>query len=208
MKRLHEHSAEEVFAHHRDLAVERIYETDSVQADRIQRSRRMIARMLEVMKTPDSAHTFRHIVEPGCGFADIGGYFSQGHHVTGIEANPNHALACSKRWPWMTVKPGNIEATKPMDCDLLILCETLEHLAEPMAFCQLWLPKAKYAVISCPIGGDLQGDISGGDHVWSFSESDFTDFFQVGGHEVREIERFQMGSYTVFLGWGQRKEQI
>ena len=206
MKRLHERNAHECFTFHRDREKERIYETDSCQADRVQRSRRMVARVLESMKAPDAAHTFFTIIEAGCGMSDIGGYFSMGHKVIGIEANPTHALSCMKRWEHMDVRDGNIETMEPVECDVLILCETLEHLADPMDFCKRWLPKARHVVISCPINGDLQNDASGGEHTWSINEGDFTDFFKVGGHEIREIERFEMGCYRCWLAAGQRKE--
>lgn len=216
MIRLHDKTAQEIFEHHRNLAVERIYDTDDIQKDRIQRTRRMVARVLEAMKGQATGHAFYKVVEPGCGMGDISGYFSQGHKVLGIEANPTHALSCAKRWPWMEVRDGNIETREPVEADLLVLCETLEHLAEPMEFCKRWFPKARYSVVSCPINGDLHfqkggghemADLSAGDHTWSVDESSFTSFFAEGGHEVREIERFEMGSYNCFLAWGQRKEQ-
>lgn len=207
MKRLHERTADEQYAFHRDREKERIYETDSCQAERIARSRRMVARVLDGMKVVDAAHTFFTVVEVGCGMSDIGGYFSMGHKVIGVEANPTHALSCMKRWPHMDVRDGNIETMEPMECDVLILCETLEHLANPMEFCKRWLPKARYAVISCPIDGDLKGDASSTEHTWSINAGDFTDFFKAGGHDLREIERFEMGCYMCWLAWSQRKEQ-
>src|SRR5947207_2948638 len=112
----------------------RVYEDDPIQAPRIKLAREMVAKELDRMRT-EVGHQRRHIVELGCGTADISGWFSMGHSVIGFESSPESALQANRRWPWMSVSIVNVQAPFHQPCDILILCEILEHLPDPMALC-------------------------------------------------------------------------
>jgi hypothetical protein len=219
LRRLHEKPAEEAFAHHRDNVPERVYEHDPTQSVRIAKSRALVALALQFLRGTEQVLKPKRIIELGCGTADISGYFSWGHRVKGYEACPTHFPKTALRWPHMIVPEGkdepdrgliqaNIETLEPEACDILILCETLEHLGDPVGVCGKWLPLAKYAVISSPCRGDFvgegrnaqQADASGGEHVWSFDPQDFKDFLRAGAHQVLKHEEFLMGAcYNIWL---------
>src|SRR5205807_79387 len=83
-------------------------------------------------------------------------------------------------WPkgdWL-LGPAEYFAVK--DCDVLILCEVLEHVENPGDLVDQWLPRAKNVIISHqldePVGSHLSGDV----HVWSCSEKDFDNWFVRG----------------------------
>jgi hypothetical protein len=144
-------------------------------------------------------------VELGCGVADISGVFSWGHNVLGIDCNAQCIVEAGRAWKWMKVLVGDITEAPAVDSDILILCEVLEHLADPMAVVERWMPKAKYCFLSSPLDGDRGADHSGGEHSWSFEEKDFHDFFERGNHELLLTEKFQMGPYTLFMALGKLK---
>lgn len=39
--------------------------------------------------------------------------------------------------------------------------------------------------------------------MWAYNDSDFTNWFPLGGHELVEAVEFSMG-YRMILGWGRR----
>lgn len=205
MKRLHERSPEQ--AHEKHLHTpERTYSEDSIQAPRIRAARGTVVTILEELDKNKPAHEMKKIIELGCGMGDICGWFSSGHWCEGWESSAEIGLKCVRRWPLLVVHVGDIQKLAPQSCDILILCEILEHLADPAALCAAWLPLAKHAVISSPLEGDLTGDLSGGEHTWSFTESDLRGFLASGGHEPLHHVVLAMGGYNIWLAASQRQE--
>jgi SAM-dependent methyltransferase len=201
MKKLIERNESDQYDFHARIPV-RVYSSDTIQADRISRTRRVVAVSLDRMQNEPS-HKWLRVVELGCGTADVCGYFSWGHNVTGYDASPAAALRAQQRFPWMEVKVCDIQKLEPFDCDLLILTEVLEHLCDPMAFCEAWLPRARFAVLSCPLNGDISGngDTSGKSHIWSVEPEDFKTMLRTGGRVLRHLEEFDMGNcYHIGLG--------
>lgn len=169
----------------------------------IQRERILLVRRL-VQKALDDLGCARHrIIELGCGRADISGYFSSDHDVRGIECCPEAAKGAERDWPWMEVLIADAQEAEAQDCDIVILTEFLEHVADPFDIVRRWLPKAKYSVISSPNQGD-RGEFKEGGHLWSFDESDFPALFEAGGHEIVRKHEFPMAVYQMFLGLGRR----
>ncbi len=205
MKRLHQLGPQEILAKHRELPA-RQYEEDYVQRPRILLAREFVKGALLDMNhgREGPPHERRTIIELGCGACEISGYFSWGHNVRGYDCGNAGVLAGKAKWPWVEFEFADVTKLEPAPCDLLVLCETLEHMPDPTALTKAWLPMAKYCLISSPLDGDLQGDSSGGEHVWSFSEGDLTGFFEPGGHELIKQQNLRMGSYLIWVGLGRK----
>jgi hypothetical protein len=190
------------------MAPARVYVNDPTQNNRIRHAREEVKRILLMLKSDyvSTAHTFRTIVELGANSCDISGQFSMGHRVHVWEISPTCIEYITRNFPWVKVHAEDLEDAQTMPADVLILCEVLEHLTDPDALVKKWLPEARYALISSPLEGDLTGDLSGGEHVWSFKEQDFQNFAKIGGHEVQRQFDFQMGQYRIKMMCTKRKE--
>jgi SAM-dependent methyltransferase len=191
-------SAEQGIAHHSAVPA-RIYTEHPIMADRIVRTVRVAQEALASV-----GRDRRVVYELGCGTGDISGQLAWACNVVGYDCHPGAILKANERWG--KYKPAyleqSIESVEPSSGDLLILCEILEHIYDPVALVKKWLPHFKTVVISHPIDGDLKGDISGGDHAWSYSVDDFCRWFELGGHEIQTPELFEIGQYKVALAWG------
>jgi 2-polyprenyl-3-methyl-5-hydroxy-6-metoxy-1,4-benzoquinol methylase len=168
------------------------------QTDRVMKTRALIDRIIS-----HSGDKVTRIVEPGCSTGDISGPFAGGKiKVTGIDVTPGAAAAARERWPKMTVINKEAEEVEPMACDILVMCEFLEHISFPDEFIARWMPKARYTIISHPLVGDGHDPETG--HLWAHHDVDFANWFPTGGHELREAWEFPMG-YRMVIGWGERK---
>jgi len=186
----------------------RVYSTDQIQRVRIANAREAVKKILLLLKGEyiSTAHTMKTVVELGANSCDISGQISMGHRVHAWEISPQCVEFITRNYPWVQIHAEDIETAKPINSDLLILCEILEHLTDPNELVKKWLPEARYAVISSPLKGDLTGDLSGGEHVFSFEDEDFQNFVKLGGHEVLQQGDFQMGQYRIKMLITRRKE--
>jgi 2-polyprenyl-3-methyl-5-hydroxy-6-metoxy-1,4-benzoquinol methylase len=191
MKALKERSAQDGLNFHR-ITPARVYAESDVQKVRIDRTRKMLSDALGGRKGC-------RVIELGCGTCDISGAFSQKHSVFGVECNNQAIVLASKAWPKVSL---NTISLQPEVCDVLLLCEFLEHIAEPLELVRGWLPLAKQVIISHPLNGDIKRDLSGGEHQWSFDSVDFRNWFAIGGHSLEQEEVFSMGEYEIILGRG------
>ena len=144
------------------------------------------------------------IIELGCGSGDISGFFAKSCNVLGVDIVLAAKDACAKRWPDMEFQLRSIESTSPRECDVLILTEILEHLAEPLKIVEAWLPLAKTAVIGhplCPPDKDVEQG-----HCWSYDYDDWTNWFKLGGHTRIFGCVFPMSVYDdMIIGWSMRE---
>jgi len=184
--------------HHKQNPV-RVYANDGVQNLRIANARKYVFGALGGL-----SEGMRTIVELGCGVLDISGPLSPMHEVIGVECSPNTAQRAKEMYPKAMVSIQPVEEVVPFPCDVLVLCEVLEHLMDPLGIVDKWLPMARTAVISHPLNEPLDSGLAGGDHCWSFSEKDLRHWFFLGGHELQAQEAFQMGSYQIGLARGAR----
>jgi len=198
MLRLKERSADLGIEHHK-LNPPRIYEKDSIQWQRVVKTRRFIQRAVE--SSPKGK-----VIELGCGTGDLSGPTSFVRRITGIDCNEKSIVEARRRFPEGDWLVGDVTEYEPEDCAVVVLCEVLEHLEHPELVARAWLKKAKMCVISHPIDGDLKEDLSGGDHEWSFSEEDLHGWLGLGGHEMVEHEIFPMGQYRVGIIRGRRAD--
>jgi Methyltransferase domain len=197
MKPLKPRTAEEAYEHHKYTPV-RDYTQDQ-HAPRIARSREVCLEAL-------NGRPMSRVIELGCGTADISGFLSeQGHFSTGYESSFQAFMKALDRWPRLIAVNCDIQRQPPRSCDLLILCEILEHVEDPEKLCASWMPFAEQCVMSSPEEGDLDGDHSAGDHQWSFTRQDFERFVAAGGHEVVKSENLRIGSYNFMIFRTRRK---
>lgn len=157
------------------------------------------------------------IVELGCGSADISGPYSKTAimrggltihpaRVIGIDVVPQSAISVPARFPKVEVIIGEVEKMQPIECDLLIMCEFLEHVDDPIKIVTDWLPLAKWAIIGHPINEPDPPYETG--HIWSYAIEDWEAWFEMGGHHRWERILFPMGYYdTMVIGHSCRKDQ-
>lgn len=192
MKRLQERDAAGVVSHHNSRSDMLIGFRDSEHKPRIEATLLVIRAAVERF-----ARMPIGITELGCAGGDLCGPFSREHMVFGMDCRPEAIAIAKDRYPDGIFSVGDItRSTGLVGTDLLILCEILEHLSKPEHLVKDLLPWADSAVISHPLDGDLQGDLSGGDHLWSFSQQDHEAFFAMGGHKIEETQYVTIGGYT------------
>jgi hypothetical protein len=175
----------------------RVYEGDGSHGPRIIKAREYVS------NCPGA------IVELGCGTGDICGPFSRERDVRGYDCSAAALCEARGRFPKASFYQSEIDSLRPRAGGVLVMCEFLEHINDPIHVAQAWLPCFEFSVISHPLNEiDLirSGiDLSGGEHVWSYDTNDFTNWFAVGNHELVQSEVFQMGSYKIIIGRGVNK---
>ena len=196
MFRLIDRPQSECVTHHQGIPV-RVY-TGDVQDERIRASKDTVAIALSEIGRR------AHIIELCCGTADICGPFAEQHKVLGIDCNVGAIEKARERFIEGIFMVGEVEKATPALFDVLILCETLEHIDKPFKLVTDWLPSCRYSVISHPIDEPMGSGESGGDHCWSYSDGDFDHWFKLGGHELIFNREIRVGGYRIRIGLGKR----
>jgi hypothetical protein len=155
------------------------------------------------------------IVELGCGAGDISGPYSNPvvlsggapttpADVHGFDLTQAAADTCARRWPRMTVTIKPVEEIEPIDCDILVLCEFLEHIDDPVSLVKKWLPHAAWVIIGHPLNEPNPPYETG--HIWSYSLEDWLGWFELGGHYSWDRFVVPMGPYeSMIMGYGSRR---
>lgn len=151
------------------------------QAYRVEKARHFVAGLLGYVGRS------ARIVELGCSAGDITGPFARDNHVTGVDVVPAAVELSRKRYPEMDVVEAVAEDLGPIPCDVLVLCEFMEHIADPEALAKAWLPQAAFAVIGHPLHDP--GGIEPG-HIWSYDLDDYFRWHEMGGHQKIETHLF------------------
>lgn len=208
MERLWPRTYEEQIQYHLDDG--RAPEFDKGQPGRIDLARFCLDKILA------RALTYRplKLVELGCGAGDITGPYAMpeawGKHrveVHGYDVVPMAQETCARRWPFMEFHLGPVEEAEPQDCDLLVLCEFLEHVDDPQAIIKKWLPKAKWVIIGHPLYEPNPPYETG--HIWSYTLEDWWAWFTDNDYTIIEQFRFPMAPYTdMVLGYGVRTDLV
>jgi len=167
-----------------------------VQSDRVGKAREII----EAVRQDDPSA--RKIIELGCSTGDISGYFAQTCDVIGVDVVPGAVAEAKRRYPMGRWLEARVESLTPEHCDILVLCEFLEHVADPILLAREWMPLAKHVVIGHPVVGS--GDDPEPGHLWAYDARDFDDWWRIGGHEMVRAYSFAMGPYQMVMGWGNR----
>ena len=198
MRRLNGMNLDEIIAYNRRDGGTAVSIFADTQADRVNKAREYIAKIIKL-------EGFKRAViwEPGCSAGDISGYFTPQHEANGIDVSPAAVDATRSRYPEMHVAEMKVEDVFPQPCDILVLCEFLEHIVDPIKLVRDWMPMAKYVVIGHPLVGDGMDPEIG--HLWAYDTIDFDRWWSFGGHSMVEAVTFNMG-YRMILGWGARIE--
>lgn len=183
------------------------------QPGRISLAHHLIDKML--LKGDLPAEGPLKIVELGCGSGDISGPYSMGINlrgglwvaptdVVGIDVVPQ-ALSAQQRFPRMDILISPVEELEPIECDLLVMCEFLEHVHDPWSIVRAWMPKTKWAIIGHPLDEPNPPYETG--HIWSYNLADWNAWFEETGFHVWERFLFPMGYYeNMVMGHGSRKD--
>lgn len=140
------------------------------------------------------------IVELGCSAGDIIGVFASEHDCVGYDVTPGACRAARERYPDLTVIETAVEHVTPEPCDVLILCEFLEHIVNPLSLIEAWMPLARSVVIGHPLDDHMNEP----GHLWSYDTDDFDNWFSMGGHIMDEAYTFDMG-HPMIIGRGHRR---
>jgi hypothetical protein len=165
------------------------------QTSRVLKARELVESCLSFSDKPAT------IIELGCSAGDIIGPFASTNFCTGYDVTPGAVKAAMERYSHLAVIETSVEDVAPLPCDVLILCEFLEHIVDPIGLVKAWMPLAKTVVIGHPLVGD-GGDPEYG-HLWAYEPKDFENWFPLGGHTMDEAYRFDMG-YQMVIGRGHR----
>ena len=187
-------------------------EFDKQQPGRVDLARFLVDKILK----KDLTRRPLTFIELGCGAGDITGpYASESWaeattfgdmlanqrtqlrvpeiEVHGYDVVPIAQEVCATRWPLMQFHLGRVEDAIPIECDLLVMCEFLEHVDDPISIVKEWLPLAKWAIIGHPLNEPSPPYETG--HIWSYTREDWYAWFEMGGHHVWERFEFPMGYY-------------
>lgn len=168
------------------------------QPGRVETARYLIRKIL------DEIGEGRTIVELGCGAGDVSGPFASKNTVHGYDITAAAKVACNERFPQMIFTLAAVEHIDPIECDILVMTEFLEHVDNPVAIIQKWMPLAGWSIIGHPLDEPDPPFEPG--HIWSYTREDFQRWFPLGGHRMHEEFRFPMGPWdAMILGHGQRK---
>jgi SAM-dependent methyltransferase len=190
-------------------------EFDQGQPGRVDLARFLIEKILvkDLLRRP------LRIVELGCGAGDVSGPFSKhgslyttrgeipldGIEVVGIDVVPVAKEKCNARWPDMEFILADVQDVEPIDTDILVMTEFLEHLADPLAVARAWMPRTKWAVIGHPLNEPDPPYEHG--HSWSYDMDDFLGWFALTPMPIWEVFRFPMGYYPeMVMGHGGNRE--
>lgn len=178
-------------------------EFDQGQPGRIDLARFLVDKILK----KDLTRRPLKFIELGCGAGDITGpYVSADIEVHGYDVVPVAKEKCEARWPGFNFHLGPVEEAEPQECDLLVMCEFLEHVDDPFTIVHNWLPLAKWAIIGHPLDEPNPPYETG--HIWSYTLQDWRNWFEMGNHHPWERFLFPMGYYdNMVLGHSCRKDQ-
>jgi len=191
MQRMKERSDEDQLAIHLANNFAPVWEID--HAPRISLARKYVAGAIETFGRKVT------ILDLGVGSGDISGPFSDDHRVVGIDLVDESRVICAERFPNMEHVVSTLEDAPAIECDILIACEVLEHLADPVATYRKFASRASAMVVGHPL--DEPDPSEEFFHLWRYDIDDFTTWFT--GHEIRDFEIFAMGGFPqMILGWG------
>jgi hypothetical protein len=174
---------------------------DFGQPERVAKARDYVTRLVDHLAPLDRPLIIREL---GCGAADISGRYSQSHMVYGYDIVPMARQTALERFPSMHFQLIEVERVTPQETDILILCEVLEHIHDPVHLVSNWLPLSRTVVIGHPIN-EPEPCVEPG-HVWRYDLQDYANWFSIGGHRLVESINFSMGPFPeMVLGYGIRE---
>ena len=197
MERITARDREQQLQYHLDDGRSPIFE--ETQEERIAFSRYLLDRVLKKCKTPSL------IWDLGCGAGDVTGPVSNIHLVHGVDLVPKSEEECARRFPSLRFHRIPVENLEPYWTDVLVMCEFLEHVDDPIEIVKTWGSRAGWMIIGHPLYEPANAPIEPG-HSWSYTEEDFDNWFTIAGHSLREKFLFPMGSWK-YMAYGYGEKQ-
>jgi hypothetical protein len=193
MQRMKDRSGEEQLAIH--LANDAAPVWEESHPYRIGLARKYIAAAIATFDRPVT------IVDLGVGSGDISGPFSKDHTVIGIDLTKDSVAVCRQRFPDIVNILSPLEDIGAIECDILVVCEVLEHLADPVPHFRRFADQAQAVVVGHPLNEpDPSVDHF---HLWRYDIDDFNAWFS--DHPIRDFEIFGLNPFPeMILGWGRR----
>jgi len=146
-----------------------------------------------------------NLCEIGCGVLDICGPFAlKEANVIGYEFHQESVDFGMSQYPCARIYCKDINTILEIDCDILVACEVLEHIDDPVSLMKRVSRDAKILIVSHPIDEPEGSDVTDGEHCWSFTESDFDNWFDQNGFIIRSKEYFENGRLHSLIGIGER----
>jgi len=193
MQRMRDRSDEEQLAIHVENNLAPVWEVD--HRPRIDRVRRYIDAAIASFDRPVT------IIDLGVGSGDTSGRYSDTHRVIGIDLTDDSRRVCADRFPRMEHILSPIETAPVEDCDILVACEVLEHLASPVQAYRRFADRSTAVVIGHPL--DEPDPSSELFHLWRYGMDDFQAWF--ADHPIVDYDVFAMGGFPqMIVGWGKR----
>lgn len=137
------------------------------------------------------------ITELGCGAGDISGPYAKDHIVNGYDIVPAAQAECEKRWPEMIFHLEDVGTVAPFESEILVMCEFLEHVVNPIAIAHQWMWKSKTAIIGHPLHEPDPPFEPG--HIWSYNKADWRGWALNNGHQIIQEITFPMGPYDEMI---------
>lgn len=183
----------------------RVYMLDPVQRMRIRKAQDWFLRVWNQVEGDKICHV-TNVTELCCGTGEITGMFSNGFlEVRGVDISPLATRMGEILHPSMHFTKADVETLTPWSGNILVLCESLEHLKDPEKLIRQWLPQFDAVIIGHPLNEPEDSDLSNGEHQFSFDRQDFENWFPMGGHSFVQCEEFDMEHLRMVIGYGVRK---
>jgi 2-polyprenyl-3-methyl-5-hydroxy-6-metoxy-1,4-benzoquinol methylase len=150
------------------------------------------------------------IFEMGCGTMDITGPFSRRDDcvVKGCDCNQAALNVAKQRWPKVTTVLESLSSATDVRADVLVACEILEHLRDPIPIMQSLMHQCEYAVISHPIDQPLTSQSARhGHHCWVYDMQDFAEWFSMNEYACLKYENGILSGGVVLVAIGVGKKR-
>jgi 2-polyprenyl-3-methyl-5-hydroxy-6-metoxy-1,4-benzoquinol methylase len=145
------------------------------------------------------------LCEIGCGVLDIcGPYALDSAIVTGYDFHESSVKFGMLQYPCAKIYCQDINTITDIDCDILVACEVLEHIDDPVLLMHNITKSTKLLVISHPINELANSGITNGEHCWSYTEDDFDNWFIQNGFTIYSKEYFDNGRLHSLIGIGEK----
>jgi 2-polyprenyl-3-methyl-5-hydroxy-6-metoxy-1,4-benzoquinol methylase len=106
-----------------------------------------------------------------------------------------------QRYPKAKYLRTTLEFDVKLEGDVLVACEVLEHIHNPLQLMKQLMPRFRYAVISHPIDQDASARvIRHGHHCWVYSMQDLLAWFPLGGYDCLKFEVISWGCTGIAIG--------
>ena len=175
------------------------------QRDRVYKTRPYVQMAISLLRTEDP-NKKASIAEVGCGTMSISGPFSKFCDVHGYDCNAKSLEVAKVRYPKICRHVTTLDENTKVEGDILVMCEVLEHLRNPIPVVKSLMPQCKYAVITHPLNEPLTNKPARiGFHCWQYDLDDLMSWFSMTGYDILKYETFDYYTITTGIALGKKK---